>query len=64
MRLALFRQLSAAEQKKVTEQNIKEIRESYQEMCQLGVWHSPPKGFPKKINNFILWERKDPAPLK
>ena len=58
MRLALFRALSPADQKKEVAKAKIKIQKSYEELCRLGVWHSPPKGFPKEINEYTLWERK------
>lgn len=58
MRLALFRQLSKAQQKIETQKSLERIREAGRELDKLGIWHKQPKGFPKKVNEYTLWERK------
>jgi len=58
MRLALFRSLSKAEQDKEVARAKVRIQKAYKKLCETGTWHKQPKGFPKKVNEFVLWETK------
>ena len=59
MRLELLRQLSKEERKKVHAQSVKEIQESYEEMCKTGKWYPPKTKDLEHKNNgieYTLWE--------
>ena len=56
MRLALFRSLSKTDQNKEVVKAKIRIQKAYEELCRIGAWHKQPKDFPKKVDNFILWE--------
>lgn len=58
MRLAELRKLSKSELEIETKKSLMRIQKAYEKLSKIGVWHPQPKDFPKKVNNYILWEKK------
>lgn len=56
MRLELFRNLSATEQKKETARSIERIQSAYKELCGMGKWSENSSKELKEKGNAILWK--------
>ena len=59
MRLSLFRELPAAEQKKEVARSVERIQNSHEKLCKTGVWY-PPKTKDVEYKNggveYTLWK--------